>query len=135
MKCHKPQTIVAGMHFVQENFSSELLIHGYDNGEIRVGGQTYRRSVILTHERVIDDWRPQNKDELEADDFEIIRSLDTEILLLGTGPTLSFPAPALTVPLLEAGIGVEVMDTAAACRTFNVLLSEGRPVVAGLLLS
>ncbi len=123
------------MHFVQEDFSSALLIHGYDNGEIRVGGQTYRRSVILTHEQVIDDWRPQHKDELEAGDFELIRSLDTEILLLGTGPVLSFPSPALTAPLLEAGIGVEIMDTAAACRTFNVLLSEGRPVVAALLLT
>jgi len=134
LKCHKVQTIVAGMHFVQEDFRSALLIHGYDNGEIRVGGQAYRRSVILTHERVIDDWRPQNKDELEAGDFHLIRSLDTEILLLGTGPVLSFPSPALTAPLLERGIGVEVMDTAAACRTFNVLLSEGRPVVAALLL-
>jgi uncharacterized protein len=122
------------MHFVQENFSSDLLIRGYDSGEIRVGGQTYHRSIILTHERIIDNWRPQNKDELEAGDFELIRSLDTEILLLGTGPVLSFPSTTLTAPLLEAGIGVEVMDTAAACRTFNVLLSEGRPVVAALLL-
>ncbi|VAW74722.1 FIG020313: hypothetical protein [hydrothermal vent metagenome] len=48
---------------------------------------------------------------------------------------MCFPSPALTAPLLEAGIGVEVMDTAAACRTFNVLLSEGRPVVAALLLA
>jgi len=128
-------TMVAAMHFVQEDFSSALLIHGYDDGEIRVGGQTYQRSVILTHQSVIDDWRPQSKDELEAGDFELIQSLDTEILLLGTGPVLSFPPPALTAPLLEAGIGVEVMDTAAACRTFNVLLSEGRPVVAALLLA
>jgi len=134
LKCHKVQTIVAGMHFVQEDFSSALLVQGYDSGEIRVGGQSYRRSVILTRERIIDDWRPQRKDELEASDFELIRSLDTEILLLGTGPVLSFPSPALTAPLLEAGIGVEVMDTAAACRTFNVLLSEGRTVVAALLL-
>ena len=134
MKCHKRLAIVSGMHFVQEDFSSALLIRGYDNGEIRVGDQTYKHSIILTHQRIIDDWRPQSKDELEAGDFELIRSLDAEILLLGTGPTLSFPSPALTAPLLEAGIGVEVMDTAAACRTFNVLLSEGRPVVAALLL-
>jgi len=134
LKCHKVQTIVAGMHFVQEDFSSELLVHGYDAGEIRVGGQSYRRSIILTHKKIIDDWRPQNMDELEAGDFELIHTLGAEILLLGTGPVLSFPSPALTAPLLEAGIGVEVMDTAAACRTFNVLLSEGRPVAAGLLL-
>jgi len=127
--------MVAAMHFVQEDFSSALLIHGYDDGEIRVGAQTYQRSVILTYQRVIDDWRPQSKDELEAGDFELIKSLEMEIMLLGTGPTLSFPSPALTAPLLEAGIGVEVMDTAAACRTFNVLLSEGRPVVAALLLT
>ncbi|WP_207891853.1 Mth938-like domain-containing protein [Thiogranum longum] len=134
MKCHKPQTIVATMHFVQEDFSSDLLIRGYDDGEIRVGGQSYNRSIILTHQRIIDDWRPQNKGELEAGDFELIRTLDVEIMLLGTGSVLSFPSPALTAPLLEAGIGVEVMDTAAACRTFNVLLAEGRPVAAALLL-
>jgi len=134
LKCHKSQTIVANMHFVQENFSSALMIRGYDNGEIRIGEQTYRHSLILTHQRVIDDWRPQRFDELETNDFELIHSLDVEILLLGTGPVLNFPDPALTAPLLEAGIGVEVMNTAAACRTFNILLSEGRPVAAALLI-
>ncbi len=135
MKCHKSQTIVTGMHFVRENFSSALMIRGYGEGEIRVGEQTYRHSLILTHKQIIDDWRPQRLDELESTDFELIHTLETDILLLGTGPSLRFPPPALTASLLEAGIGVEIMDTAAACRTFNILLSEDRPVAAALLLT
>ncbi|HHJ16071.1 MAG TPA: hypothetical protein ENJ80_05170 [Gammaproteobacteria bacterium] len=122
------------MHFVQEDFSSELLIRGYGDSGIRVGAETYRNSLILTHERIITDWRPQRHDELTASDFECFGSMQADILLLGTGPVLKFPSPAFTAPLLAAGVGVEIMDTAAACRTFNILLAEGRPVIAALLL-
>ena len=122
------------MHFVQQDFSSELLIRGYGDDGIRVGSETYCHSLILTHERVIVDWRPQRHDDLSACDFECFGDMQADILLLGTGPVLKFPPPAFTAPLLAAGVGVEIMDTAAACRTFNILLAEGRPVIAALLL-
>jgi len=122
------------MHFVQEDFSSELLIRGYGDDGIRVGAETYRNSLILTHERIITDWRPQCHADLAAADFEGFTGMQADILLLGTGPVLKFPEPALTAPLLAAGVGVEIMATAAACRTFNILLAEGRPVIAALLL-
>jgi uncharacterized protein len=123
------------MHFARENISSEFMVSSYREGEIRVAGQTYSRSIILAPDRLIDDWRPQTHLQLESADFEPIHALGPEILLLGTGTRLHFPPAPLTGSLLQAGIGVEVMDTAAACRTFNILLSEGRPVVAALLLA
>lgn len=122
------------MHFAKQDCDSDLLVRAYQEGQITVGSQHYRRSVILTRERVLDDWRPQRYQELHDDDFQVLRNLQPEIVLLGTGPALRFPAPSLTALLLEAGIGVEVMDTAAACRTFNILLAEDRAVVAALLL-
>ncbi len=122
------------MHFVKDDFNSERMVRAYSDGRVTVGERDYHRSVILAPDRLVDDWRPQQHDDLTARDLEPILGMRPEILLLGTGSTLRFPAAGLTAELLEAGIGVEVMDTAAACRTFNILLSEDRHVVAALLL-
>jgi len=122
------------MHFAQQDSASELTIRAYDDGTVTVGNTRYRRSIILTRERLIPDWRPQRPEELNAEDFELLRAEHPEILLLGTGAGIHFPSPALTAPLLQAGIGVEIMDTAAACRTYNILLAEQRHVAAALLL-
>ena len=69
-----------------------------------------------------------------AGDFKFLLALEPEIVLLGTGATLRFPRPALSHCLTQAHIGLEVMDTAAACRTYNILVAEGRRVLAALLL-
>ena len=74
-------------------------------------------------------------ESLASDHFARIAALKPELVIFGSGARLRFPAPALLRPLIDAGIGVETMDTAAACRTYNVLLAEGRSVVAGLLFS
>jgi uncharacterized protein len=123
-----------GMHFAREHFDGELMIRAYGEGQVTVGGQVYRRSLILSPERLIEDWRPQQVGELTEQDLRPLHELGPEIVLLGTGVSLSFPAARITAGLLAAGIGVEVMDTAAACRTYNILLSEGRQVAAALLL-
>lgn len=70
---------------------------------------------------------------LEVSHFEWLRAQQAEIVLLGTGERLRFPHPSLTRPLIEAGIGLEVMDTGAVCRTYNLLASEGRKVLAVIL--
>jgi uncharacterized protein len=121
------------MHFAQDDCNSELLIRSYGDGIITIGSQQYARSLILTRDRLVDDWRPQQVAELLREDFAPILELQPEVLVLGTGTTLKFPSPALTARLLQNGTGVEVMDTAAACRTYNILLSEQRHVVAALL--
>ena len=122
------------MHFAEEQLSGRLAVRAYEQGCVTVGETVYQTSLILTPERVIPDWRPAACEELRQEDFEPILSLHPEVVLLGTGGRLQFPAPALTARLLQAGAGFEVMDTAAACRTYNILLSEDRRVVAALLL-
>ncbi len=122
------------MHFAPEDIGSELIIRAYGEGVVTVGEKRYRRSIILTRERLIPDWRPQRPEELSAADFEVVRAQDPDIVLLGTGSGIHFPPPALTATLLQAGIGVEIMDTAAACRTYNILRAEERNVAAALLL-
>ncbi|MFC1681949.1 Mth938-like domain-containing protein [Pseudomonadota bacterium] len=114
--------------------SNILLIRGYQNGRISIGDDTYSRSVILSPGRLIDDWSPLTLNDLTENDFELMLELEPEVVLLGTGLRLRFPDRAITRPLIQRSIGVEVMDTAAACRTYNVLANEGRNVVASLII-
>lgn len=96
--------------------------------------ETVTTSVVLTRERVIRDWLPEEFEQLEAPHFEALIELEPEVVLFGSGARLRFPAPAMLRRLTERGMGVEVMDTAAACRTYNVLMAEGRRVAAALLM-
>jgi uncharacterized protein len=122
------------MHFAQEEIGSELIIRAYEQGAVTVGNTRYSRSLILTRTRLISDWPPQDPATLKAEDFAPVLAERPEIVLLGTGRAIHFPPREVTAGLLQAGIGVEVMDTAAACRTYNILLSEQRNLVAALLL-
>jgi len=126
--------MLKAMHFAREDCDSELMVRACDDGQITVGQQSYRRSLILTPERVIPDWRPKRYDEITERDFDAVLSMQPDIILLGTGPTLRFPAAKLSAWILGTGTGFEVMDTPAACRTYNILLSEKRKVIAALLL-
>jgi uncharacterized protein len=100
---------------------------------IRIGESSYRHALIVTPTELIDDWSPQHMDELQADDLDVLIALQPELVLLGTGPKQVFLAPKDMYRFYERGIGIEVMSTEAACRTFNVLVTEGRKVAAGLL--
>jgi len=107
---------------------------GHGAGFIRLGIVQYRENILVTPDRIVTGWAPGGFDGLTEGEFEAIAALQPEVALLGTGATFRFPAPRLTRPLIEAGIGLEVMDTPALCRTFNILAAEGRKVVAGVLL-
>lgn len=109
-------------------------IHSYVPGTVRINDMSYAASVIVMPDRLIADWRPQAYEALAAEDFAQIAALNPELVLLGTGARLRFPQPMLARALVEAGIGMEVMDTGAACRTYTILMSEGRNVAAALLL-
>lgn len=126
--------MLAAMHFAREDCSSEQLIRAYEQGLVIVGEKKIRTSLIVAPGQLVTPWRPRHAAELRREDFQPVLALEPEILLLGTGSRLEFPSPSLTVALLQAGIGVEVMDTAAACRTYNILLAEERRVAAALLL-
>ena len=121
------------MRFTQDSFAGNS-IRAYSDGEVTVNDRTISRSVVITPDS-IHPWEPRNIDELTAAHIERLRELDPEIVIIGTGRQLSFPPPALTAALQVQGIGVEVMAHDAACRTFNVLLSEDRRVVVALMMN
>jgi len=100
---------------------------------VGINGEIYRGSLLVTPQ-VIEVWRPARFDDLAGDDFARALDFAPEVVLLGTGARLRFPHPQLYQDLIAARIGVEVMDSAAACRTFNILCGEGRRVVVLLLL-
>ncbi len=110
------------------------VIRAYGPGRINVNDKLLSGSFILAPDRVLEGWPPQRFEDLEAGHFDAALALEPEILLVGTGATQHFLPPELLAKLSAEGIGVEVMDTAAACRTYNILLSEDRKVVAALLM-
>ncbi|CAH9018406.1 Mth938-like domain-containing protein [Candidatus Nitrosacidococcus sp. I8] len=95
--------------------------------------QIIRHSVILTRDKVRE-WTPRTFDELKEGYFEVFLDINPEVILLGTGNNLFFPPPSLFKKLFDHGIGVEFMSTAAACRTYNILVNESRRVAAALLI-
>ena len=107
---------------------------GYGSGFVLVNGARIDRSVVVLPERIIADWGATGFDTLAPEHLAALAPLEREVILLGTGAQLRFPRPEILRPLIEAGIGVEVMDVQAACRTYNILLSEERRVAAALLL-
>jgi uncharacterized protein len=113
---------------------SRNAITGYGEGYVLVNGQRHDASLIVTPDQLLP-WDVSEFTKITAQDFEKLRALQPEILLLGTGPTQRFPHPRLTAPLAAAGIGVEVMDLKAACRTYNILVAEERKVAAALLFA
>lgn len=111
-----------------------LLVRSYSPGEVHVGETVLHRSCLIRADRLISDWRPQTLEELTESDLQTVFALDPQIVVLGSGVRQRFPDARLVAAILARGIGCEVMDTGAACRTYNVLVSEDRPVVAALLL-
>jgi len=121
------------MRFNLDFNDSSTMIRGYREGSVTVNDQEIRQSVIITPEQILA-WSPQSFAELEPAHFDNLLDLQPEIVLLGTGHRQQFPSSAIIRPLLSQGIGVEVMNTAAACRTYNIIAAEGRRVVAALLM-
>ncbi len=109
-------------------------ITGYGEGYVMVNRRRFERSLVVLPERLLLDWPPNRFDELAPEHFAALAGLDREIILLGTGARLRFPRPEIIQPLMRSGVGVEVMDVQAACRTYNILLAEDRRVAAALLL-
>jgi len=105
----------------------------YDAHHVMIGPQRYESSLIVMPERIETDWHAGGFDNLDEAAFARLTRLGCEILILGTGPRQRFPQPRLTKPLIEARIGLEVMDLGSACRTYNILVAEHRNVAAALL--
>jgi len=121
------------MKFHQTRVRGQNHCTGYGPGYVSINGERHERSLILLPDRIVA-WPVSAFEALTEADFELLAGLQLEVVLLGTGQRLRFPSPPLTRLLVQARIGVEVMDTAAACRTYNILLAEQRRVAAALLI-
>lgn len=110
------------------------VITAYGEDHIQVNGTRYQHSLIVLPEQVLRDWPVPSFEQLLAEHFLPLLEQRPEIVLLGTGSRHRFPHPALYGALIQAGIGVEIMNTGSACRTYNILVSEGRRAAAALIL-
>jgi uncharacterized protein len=122
------------MRFTLDRHPTANVITHLGAGGLRVGERQLDRSLILSAAELIADWPVRDVQELDLAALAPALGLGPEILLLGTGDRIRFPRPSLHAELAGLGIGLEVMDTAAACRTYNILVHEERPVVAALIL-
>ena len=110
------------------------IIRSYSPGEIKLREDVIRTNVIISQEKIVPDWNPAGIDQLSIADFAPALEQKPEIILFGTGRQQQFPNIALLTEIMRAGIAIEVMETSAACRTYNVLIGEYRAVVAALLI-
>lgn len=122
------------MRFTLDRHSTANLITHVGIEGIRIGQTRIMQSVIVSATDLIADWPVRRLRGLDLESLAPALALAPEILILGTGDRIRFPAAALYAQLAARGIGLEVMDTAAACRTYNVLVNDQRPVVAALIL-
>ncbi len=115
--------------------AGQRLFTGYGVDHVLINGHRHESSVLLTAQGIeVAPWAGLGFDQLTAEHFEWIAQRDLDILLFGTGNRLRFPHPSLTRALVDARIGLEVMDVGALCRTYNILVAEGRSVAAAVLI-
>jgi uncharacterized protein len=120
------------MKFSEEHDNRQYIITGYDHQSIRINDRGFNQGFILTSAHFNPDWEPQVYADLEVSHLDDIFALQPELILLGTGKKQIFPAKDIYLALVRSGIGFEVMNTQAACRTFNILTADDRNVAAAL---
>ena len=126
------------MKFQAEKLDAKAIIRGYDNQGVLINGSQYKHSVLLGTDFPPCLWPNALPDAFEAEQAQFLMShcpADTEVLLIGTGPNQRFPNLEVRRLFAEKGWPVDYMTTQAACRTYNILIGEGRKVFAALLLS
>jgi uncharacterized protein len=110
------------------------VVHGYTSHSVSVNGQAYEHAILVPATGDMIAWPVTSWETLSESHFLQIAQLQPELVIFGSGSKLRFPNPKLLQPLMAARIGFETMDTAAACRTYNILVGEGRKVMAALLV-
>jgi uncharacterized protein len=111
-----------------------LSVNAHGPGWVAVNGQKWSESVVVSSQGELFGWNCAGFDQLTAAHFEQLLAGQPELVIFGSGTRLRFAPPAMLRSLIEKGVGVECMDTLAACRTYNILAGEGRKVVAALLI-
>lgn len=121
------------MKFVPDQLPGVNIVTRRERGAMWIGATRYTHGVLVPWIGEVRRWSDGPVQALAASDFDAVLALQPEVVIFGSGERLRFVAPALLRGLIERGIGVETMDTGAACRTYNVLATEGRSVVAAML--
>ena len=114
--------------------TSSIQIKSYQNGVICINDTLYKNSVIVTPNQIIEPWGPQSIDDFTTEHLQVILQLSPELVIIGSGEQQKFLPATRLRPLIEQKIGVEIMTTPAACRTFNLLAAENRNVVAAIIV-
>jgi len=144
------------MQVTLENTSASYRIHAYENGQITIAipkqletppeghqdnsnklsmwRETLHHSFIIAPQGLLRNWGADTFDELRGQHFAQLLQYEPEVVVFGSGKTLLRPSPVMLAPLIDAGIGVEIMDTGAACRTYNILMNDERRVAAALMM-
>lgn len=122
------------MKFAQDNQNEGYVITAYDDHSVSVNGKAFNQSLIVTTTKLHENWEINGIEMLQPIHIDQVLSFKPELIIIGTGSQLIFPAVEVYSVIIQHGIGIDFMDTGAACRTYNILMSEGRDVVAGLIL-
>lgn len=122
------------MKFQPDQLEGVNNITHYDPDRLRINAESFTSSVLVPWVGTPVAWNAASTDELTPAHFEAILALDPEVVIFGSGPRMKFVSPALYRVLIERRVGIETMDSGAACRTYTVLANEGRRVVAAILL-
>ena len=127
--------ILPHMPLAEDKISSRYSISGYNSDEIFVNQKTYRESLILSPNSIHCPWQVISVDDLDKSSLQPILDMNPYVVLLGTGERQHFPDASIYGLFGERGIGLEVMNNGALCRTFNILVAEDREVVAAIIQS
>ena len=122
------------MKLQSDPHSGANTITGYGDGYVEINKTPYAHAVLLRSDGAITDWPVRSFEDLATDHFAQMVDLKPELILIGTGSRQRFPKPELLKALIEAKIGFEIMDSQAACRTYNILVGEGRQVLLALIM-
>jgi uncharacterized protein len=122
------------MKFAEDHNHSKYQITGYESDGVEINGLMHKKSFILSPMELVNDWQPQELSSLTIEHLEGLYTMNPEVIILGTGTIQIFPDREILKYLVQNRIGYEIMDTQAACRTFNIIMAEGRTVVAGMFL-
>lgn len=122
------------MKFAEDLQQEGHVITAYAETSITINGRQFTQSLIITPSKLKENWPVPRIGDLLPDHVDHLTSLEPELIVIGTGQKLVFPAVEAYASVIRKNIGIEFMDTGAACRTYNILMSEGRNIVAGLII-
>ena len=122
------------MKFSEDTNPGSNVIQAYDDRGININGRRISQSLVIGKHHLHTDWPVASVENLTSELLQELLELQPEVILIGTGERIQFPHPQVYAHVVQQGVGIEFMDSGAACRTYNILLSEDREVIAGIIL-